>query len=101
MKKIFLDLILIISFTGNSFAETLTQALNKAYNNNATKEELINLLSKGRAKKGIFEGNLVDGELEIGQISSSINQIKSVDQIFMDLINDFNNQVNDLSDIRF
>ena len=75
--------------------------IEKAYNNNATKEELINLLSKGRAKKGIFEGNLVDGELEIGQISSSITQIKSVDQIFMDLINDFNNQVNDLSDIRF
>ena len=75
--------------------------IEKAYNNNATKEELINLLSKGRAKKGIFEGNIIDGELEIGQISSSITQIKSVDQIFMDLINDFNNQVNDLSDIRF
>ena len=72
-----------------------------AYNNNATKEELKKLLSKGRAKKGIFEGNLIDGELEIGQISSSISDIKSVDQIFMDLINDFNNQVNELSDIRF
>ena len=75
--------------------------IEKAYNNNATKEELINLLSKGRAKKGIFEGNLVDGELEIGQISSSISEIKSVDQIFMDLTYDFNNQVNKLSDIRF
>ena len=75
--------------------------IEKAYKNNATIDELKNLLSKGRAKKGIFEGNLIDGELEIGQISSSISKIKSVDQIFNELIKEFNSGVFDLSDIRF
>ena len=64
--------------------------IENAYHNNASKEELINLLSKGRVKRGIFEGDLVEGELEIGQVSSSISEIKSVKEIFYDLINDFN-----------
>ena len=74
--------------------------IENAYNNNASKEELINLLSKGRAKKGIFEGDLVEGELEIGQVSSSISEIKPVKEIFSDLINDFNFHNNRISEIR-
>tara|TARA_B110000444_G_scaffold209993_1_gene205126 strand:+ start:1475 stop:2422 length:948 start_codon:yes stop_codon:yes gene_type:complete len=61
-----------------------------AYNNNATKNDLIKLLSKGRAKKGMFEGDTINGELEIGQISGMINSSKPVSEIFKDLINDFN-----------
>jgi len=61
-----------------------------AYNNNATKNELTNLLSKGRAKKGMFEGDIINGELEIGQISGMINSSKTVSEIFKDLIKDFN-----------
>ncbi|MFL2573195.1 MAG: NAD(P)H-dependent flavin oxidoreductase [Flavobacteriales bacterium] len=74
--------------------------IENAYRNNASVEVLKDILSKGRAKKGIFEGNIIDGELEIGQISSSISQIQSVDQIFKKLIDEFNSKIDYLKDIR-
>ena len=74
--------------------------IENAYRNNASVEDLKDILSKGRAKKGIFEGNIVDGELEIGQISSSISQIQSVDQIFKKLIDEFNSKIDYLKHIR-
>lgn len=46
-----------------------------AYNKGASKEELAALLGRGRAKRGIFEGDLVEGELEIGQASAMIRDI--------------------------
>ena len=61
-----------------------------AYDKNATKNDLIKLLSKGRAKKGMFEGDTINGELEIGQISGMINSSQTVSEIFKDLIKDFN-----------
>ena len=75
--------------------------IENAYKNNASKEELVKLLSRGRAKKGIFEGDLVEGELEIGQISAAISGVKSVKEIFIELIEGFNSQNNILSHIRF
>ena len=63
-----------------------------AYKQNANKEDLINILSKGRAKKGMFEGDVSNGELEIGQISATISSIKSVKEIITEIINDFNSQ---------
>lgn len=63
--------------------------IQNAYKSNASKEELTNLLSKGRSKKGMFEGDLKNGELEIGQISASINDIISVKEIMNNLWNDF------------
>ena len=74
--------------------------IENAYRNSASVEDLRDILSKGRAKKGIFEGNIVDGELEIGQISSSISKIQSVDQIFKKLIDEFNSKIDYLRDIR-
>ena len=74
--------------------------IENAYRNNASAEDLRDILSKGRAKKGIFEGNIIDGELEIGQISSSISKIQSVDQIFKKLIDEFNYKIDYLKDIR-
>ena len=74
--------------------------IENAYRNNASVEDLRDILSNGRAKKGIFEGNITDGELEIGQISSSISQIQSVDQIFKKLIDEFNSKIDYLKDIR-
>ena len=71
--------------------------IQKAYNNNASKDELIKLLSRGRAKKGIFEGDLVNGELEIGQISSNISEIKPVSEIMNDLVVNFNKKLDFLS----
>lgn len=64
--------------------------IQNAYKSNASKEELINLLSKGRSKKGMFEGDMKNGELEIGQISASIKNVVSVEEIMNNLINEFN-----------
>ncbi|MFL2574742.1 MAG: NAD(P)H-dependent flavin oxidoreductase [Flavobacteriales bacterium] len=64
--------------------------IQNAYKSNASKEELINLLSKGRSKKGMFEGDMKNGELEIGQISASIKNILSVKEIINNLMNEFN-----------
>ena len=52
--------------------------------------KLTELLGKGRAKKGIFEGNMEEGELEIGQIASMLHREETVAEIFEDIITDFN-----------
>lgn len=54
-----------------------------------TPEELKNLLGRARAKKGMFEGDLVEGELEIGQIAGIINDIKPVASIIKEVITEF------------
>jgi len=61
----------------------------KAYENKATAEELQLLLGRGRAKKGMFEGDIENGELEIGQISGMINEIKPASQIVEDIIKEY------------
>jgi enoyl-[acyl-carrier protein] reductase II len=55
----------------NAFYEQVKQA----ESNCASVEELRNVLGKGRSKKGIFEGDLEEGELEIGQVSAQLNSI--------------------------
>ncbi|TWO32504.1 nitronate monooxygenase [Seonamhaeicola sediminis] len=59
------------------------------YKKGPTLEELKALLGRARAKKGMFEGDLDNGELEIGQISGLIHSIKPVSQIVKDLIHEF------------
>lgn len=54
-----------------------------------TKEDLAQLLGKARAKKGIFEGDLVEGELEIGQIAGLIHEIKSAESIVSDMMEEY------------
>ncbi len=61
-------------------------------NKGATREELIDLLGKGRPKKGMFEGDLQNGELEIGQISGIINKIEPVETIINTIIEEYNIQ---------
>ncbi len=56
----------------------------------ASKEQLIELLGKGRAKKGIFEGNLEEGEFEIGQIASKLDKMETVAEIMEDIIATYN-----------
>jgi enoyl-[acyl-carrier protein] reductase II len=63
--------------------------LQDLYSKNPTKEALENLLGKRRAKRGMFEGDLIEGELEIGQIAGLIHEIKPVAEIFKDLISEF------------
>jgi enoyl-[acyl-carrier protein] reductase II len=67
----------------------------------AAAEALKELLGRGRAKKGIFEGDLVEGELEIGQIASMVKEIKSVKQIVDELVAEFNQRQEALSSIKF
>ena len=57
--------------------------------NGASKENLSKMLGKGRAKKGMFLGDIHEGELEIGQVSSQINEIAGVDEIIHRLIDEF------------
>ena len=51
----------------------------------ASQEELMEVLGRGRAKKGMFEGDLEEGELEIGQVSAAVRQIQSAKDIVNDL----------------
>ena len=66
------------------------QKIFDAYQKGASAEQLKKLLGRGRAKKGIFEGDLDEGELEIGQVSAQIEEIKSVKKIMQEIITDFN-----------
>ena len=59
------------------------------YKKAPTVEELKQLLGRARAKRGMFEGDLEEGELEIGQVSGLINDIKSVSVIVNDLLEEF------------
>ena len=65
----------------NNFYAQIIEAENKC----ASVEELQKLLGKGRAKKGMFEGNLDEGELEIGQVSAIINNIKPAAEIVQEI----------------
>ena len=65
------------------------QAVQSAYAKGASVEELKALLGRGRAKKGMFEGDLEEGELEIGQVSSIIHDIKPAAQIISDMMQEF------------
>ncbi|MBW1294897.1 NAD(P)H-dependent flavin oxidoreductase [Aquimarina litoralis] len=62
-------------------------------------EELKGLLGRARAKRGMFEGDLIEGELEIGQVSGLIHEIKPVANIIKDIIADFDRVKQDMSEI--
>ena len=59
------------------------------YKKNPSKEDLISLLGRARAKKGMFEGDLEEGELEIGQIAGLIKEIKPAAAIINEMISEF------------
>ncbi len=69
----------------NNFYEEIL----KARQNHANVEDLKNLLGKGRAKRGMFEGNLEEGELEIGQVSALIKDIKPAAKIVKEIWQQF------------
>lgn len=69
----------------NKFFAEVAEAESKG----ASIEELRELLGKGRAKKGIFEGDLEEGELEIGQVSALIKEIKPAKEIIEEIIQEF------------
>ena len=61
----------------------------EAESRGAEAEELRELLGKAASKRGIFEGDVENGELEIGQIASAISEVKPVAQIMKELVSDF------------
>ncbi|RKS95681.1 enoyl-[acyl-carrier protein] reductase II [Flavobacterium limicola] len=65
------------------------QDVQDLYEKCPTKEDLVILLGRARAKKGMFEGDLVEGELEIGQIAGIIHEIKPAGEIIKEMIIDF------------
>jgi enoyl-[acyl-carrier protein] reductase II len=65
------------------------QKVEKAYENGADTKELQQLLGRGRAKKGMFEGDLTEGELEVGQISGIIKEIKPAAEIVAEIITEY------------
>ncbi len=79
----------------NKFYHDL-QALYKLAPNS---EELKAFLGRARAKKGMFEGNIEDGELEIGQIVGMINDVKSVKEIVFEIVSEFNHSKLDIGNL--
>ncbi|MGB5821175.1 MAG: nitronate monooxygenase [Saonia sp.] len=61
----------------------------QAYANGASVEQLKDLLGRARAKRGMFEGDMEEGELEIGQVAALIHDIKPAAEIVMDLMKEF------------
>ncbi|MDP2388402.1 MAG: nitronate monooxygenase [Bacteroidota bacterium] len=79
----------------NEFCEKIQAA----ESNGASKEELAEILGRARAKKGMFEGNLTEGELEIGQVSGAIKEIKPATEIVEEIISDCRKTLQRLSSI--
>lgn len=75
------------------------EQINRAEMSGASEEELKIILGRARAKKGMFEGDLDDGELEIGQISGYINEIKPAANIIVEIIADYTSALQNLNPI--
>ncbi|MES2567523.1 MAG: nitronate monooxygenase [Bacteroidota bacterium] len=69
------------------------EKVNELEKKGAGVEELSSLLGRGRAKKGMFEGNLEEGELEIGQVSGGIDKIQTVKEVMEELITEYNDVI--------
>ena len=65
------------------------QKVQEAYKNEASVEELQDLLGRGRAKRGMFEGDLVEGELEIGQVAAMINSIPKAGDVVVSMMEEY------------
>ena len=81
----------------NSFYNQVVEAENRG----DSIEDLKILLGRGRAKKGMFLGEVEEGELEVGQVSASINEILSVSEIIDEIMIEFNAKKQRVSEIKF
>lgn len=75
--------------------------IQELYSKCPTQEELKTLLGRARAKKGMFEGDLEEGELEIGQIAGLIHEIKSVKEIIDEVITELEFAAKDIQSLKF
>ena len=81
----------------NEFSESLR----KAYESCASKDELKALLGRGRAKKGMFEGDLANGELEIGQVSALLDNILPAAEIIAEIRSEFKEALKEQNTTKF
>lgn len=72
------------------------EKVNELEKKGANAEELSALLGRGRAKKGMFEGDLTEGELEIGQVSGGIDKIQSVKEVIDEIVSEYNQVIKSL-----
>ncbi len=76
---------------------TYSDILEKAENDCLPKEELLNIKGVGKSRLGMFEGNVEEGELEIGQVAAQINEIETVAEIMKNIILEYNQTLKSLS----
>ena len=81
----------------NEFYTKVQELENKC----ASKDELTDLLGHGRAKKGMFEGDMHDGELEIGQVSGDINSILTAKEVIDQMILEYNTTIDLMTNTKF
>ncbi|AOZ98438.1 NAD(P)H-dependent flavin oxidoreductase [Flavobacterium commune] len=78
----------------NKFFEDIQELYAKC----PTKEDLSQLLGRARSKRGIFEGDLIEGELEIGQIAGLIHEIKTAEAIILDMMQEYQQAKKEVAD---
>ncbi len=76
------------------------EKLQELYKTCPTEEQLKQLLGRGRAKLGMFEGDLDEGELEIGQVASVINDIKPAGEIIKKIVKEYNQLIDNIPNYR-
>jgi enoyl-[acyl-carrier protein] reductase II len=86
--KLQLKQLVSVRLLDNDFSERIS----KMQLSGATAEELSNALGKGRAKLGMFDGDMKEGELEIGQVSSLIQQVKPAKEIINEIIKSYSDR---------
>jgi len=87
--KLMMKKLVPVRLLKNGFFEKVQNAEDKC----VSPEELKSLLGKGRTKKGMFEGDMDEGELEIGQVSALINDIKPAKDIIEEIVKEYNDTV--------
>jgi len=91
--KLMMKKLVPVRLLKNKFYDIVQEAENRG----ATREELSEILGRARAKRGMFEGKLDEGELEIGQISGSIDDILPAGQVMRDIVAEYNEALAELS----
>ncbi|MFM7016879.1 MAG: NAD(P)H-dependent flavin oxidoreductase [Bacteroidota bacterium] len=76
------------------------QKIEEAQSRGASKDELKEILGRARAKKGMFEGDMLEGELEIGQVAANFKKIKPAAEILNDMWNEFVNEKKKIEELR-
>jgi enoyl-[acyl-carrier protein] reductase II len=87
--KLQLKQLVSVRLLDNEFSDRIS----KMQNAGATVEELSEALGKGRAKLGMFDGDLQEGELEIGQVASLINKVQPVNEIVAEMIEEYEKKI--------